>query len=285
MDDRHEPPCIRHAKCQYFLERTSIRNHCHQCSIHQENYLKCALRRCNKKDNSICLPSSHANYRFLNPEQFTERMKNMHSLLHKKNRSYARLQDIIAQSFKRQSLPLCTEIDADMKALMEQYSTKVLSTHAEDSFKHIFWSQQLKAMTLKSKRSMRWHPLVIKWCLYLHYRSSGAYETLRKSGIIELPSGRTLRDYRHFVPSSTGFSTAVDQQLLRLVEQTKPSPSLAKNLCLLVDEMYIKEGLIFNKFTGSLTGFVQLDDIGTHLLDYENQYRIQDHVPRRSLAK
>ena len=38
-----------------------------------------------KKDNSICLPSSHANYRFLNPEQLTECMKNMQSLLHKKN--------------------------------------------------------------------------------------------------------------------------------------------------------------------------------------------------------
>ena len=67
---------------------------------------------------------------------------------------------------------------------------------------------------------------------YLHYRSSGSYEALRKSGITQLPSGKTLRDYQRFMPSTVGlFSKGVDQQLLR---QTKPSPSLAKYIGLIV---------------------------------------------------
>ena len=57
---------------------------------------------------------------------------------------------------------------------------------------------------------MKWHPLMIKWCIYLRYKSSGAYEMLRESGCIKLPSQRTLRDYTHVFKSVSGFSVDVD---------------------------------------------------------------------------
>ncbi len=286
MDKISDTPCIRHAECHFFMDPTSLKTRCQQCSHFRDSFLRCALRRCSEKDSTgVCAPGSHANYRYLDHGQLTERARNLHSLLHNKSRAHARLHDAVAHSFNSGSLPLCSEVGADMKVLMEKYSAEVMSTCEEDSFKQIFWKQQLKSLSLKNRKSMRWHPLIIKWCLYLHFRSSGAYDTLRKSGLIELPSGRTLRDYQHCVPSSVGFSTAVDKQLLRLVNQTQPSPSLARYVGVLIDEMYVKEGLVFNKFTGSLTGFVQLDDISTHLHDYENQCQSQDHVTKRSLAK
>ena len=79
--------------------------------------------------------------------------------------------------------------------------------------------------------------------LYLHHKSSGAYETLRKSGVIRLPSGRTLRDYRHFAPVCTGLSLATDRQLRDL---THKNSHLSKYVIIIVDEMYVKEGLVFN---------------------------------------
>lgn len=197
-------------------------------------------------------------------------------------RSLTRLQEpLILKAY----LCLMRIVHDDLTSLMERYSSQVLSSCGEDTFKSIFWKQQLKAMSLKNKRSIRWHPLLIKWCLYLHHRSSGAYEALRKSGVIDLPSGRTLRDYTHFVPAVVGFSTAIDKQLLQLVKQTKPSPALAKYITLVIDEMHVKEGLVFNKFSGSFTGFVQLDEISTHLLDYENKCQQEEHSTRRSLAR
>ena len=57
---------------------------------------------------------------------------------------------------------------------------------------------------------------MIKWCLYLRHRSSGAYETLRRSGVLNLPSQRTLCDYTHYVSTQIGFSGAVDMKLLRV---------------------------------------------------------------------
>ena len=115
------------------------------------------------------------------------------------------------------------------------------------SFHRIFWEQQFKAASLKDKQQMRWNPAIIRWCLYLHHRSSGCYSTLRNTGVISLPSERTLRDYRHFAPSVCGFSTATDLQFLDQVQQQKPA-HLAKYVGLVIDEMYVKEGLVFEVY-------------------------------------
>ena len=61
---------------------------------------------------------------------------------------------------------------------------------------------------------------MIKWALYLRHLSSKAYETMRKSGVIVLPSQRTLRDYTHFVQSRLGFSDEVDEQLVDAAKVT-----------------------------------------------------------------
>ncbi len=39
-----------------------------------------------------------------------------------------------------------------------------------DKFKRIFWLQRLEAASQKDARTMRWHPLMIRWCLYLRHR-------------------------------------------------------------------------------------------------------------------
>ena len=49
-------------------------------------------------------------------------------------------------------------------------------------------------------------------------------------------------DYQHFVLSNVGFFSVVDQQLLSLVKQTKPSSSLARNTGLSIKEMYVCQG-------------------------------------------
>ena len=70
----------------------------------------------------------------------------------------------------------------------------------------IFWKQQHQA--LQKETGVWWHPLIIKWCLYLHHCSSGAYKVLRNSKLLHLPSERTLRDYTDFISTGAGFSEA-----------------------------------------------------------------------------
>ena len=92
-------------------------------------------------------------------------------------------------------------------------SAEVATTYPEDTFQHIFWKQQEEAARIKKASSMWWHPLIIKWCLYLQHVSGRAYETLRLSGVIRLPSQRTLRDHTHFISAAIGFSDDIDKQL------------------------------------------------------------------------
>ena len=46
---------------------------------------------------------------------------------------------------------------------------------------------------------------------------------------------------------------------------------LANYVSVIIDEMYIKEDLVFDKHTGSLTGFTDLGDICNLLAEYEQQ--------------
>ena len=101
---------------------------------------------------------------------------------------------------------------SDLKQIVNDHDCQVTAKTQPDSFQKIFWEQQQKAASLPSK-SMRWHPLMIKWRLYLKHLFSKVYETLQDSGCIVLPSQRTLRDYTHCLDSTSGYSHGVDVQL------------------------------------------------------------------------
>ena len=113
---------------------------------------------------------------------------------------------------------------------------------------------------------MKWHPLVIKWCLYLRHQSSKSYETLQKSGVIKLPSQRTLRDYTHYVETTIGFSAKVDQHLVEVADLTS---DLNKYVLLIMDEMHVKEELVYDKHQGCLIGFVNLGTVNNQLMEFE----------------
>ena len=92
--------------------------------------------------------------------------------------------------------------------------------------------------------------------------------TLHQSKCILLPSQRTLRDYTHHIKATNGFSSEVDVQLCQAAN-LKSCKLIDQYVVLLLDEMYIKEGLVYDKYTGELIGFTDLGDINSHLLSLE----------------
>jgi hypothetical protein len=56
----------------------------------------------------------------------------------------------------------------------------------------------------KSPNGVRWHPLVIRQCLYVYSKSPAGYEAMRRSGMIVLPSGRTMRRVKDDFLSAPG---------------------------------------------------------------------------------
>ena len=170
----------------------------------------------------------------------------------------------------------------DFSAIMSNEDEFVKKKYPEDSFQMMFWKQQMEA-SKKSPNGMRWHPLRIKWCIYLRHLSSKAYETLRESGCISLPSQRTLRDYTNCVKATTGFSTEVDKQLMQAAN-VGVCPKWQMLVVLLMDEMYIRAGLVYKKHSGEIVGFSNLGNINNHLLEFERQVK-GDEKPVPSLAK
>ena len=112
------------------------------------------------------------------------------------------------------------------------------------SFARVFWENQKRAATVHNSRSMRWDPLMIRWCLYLRHLSSSTYELLRESGVMKLPSQRTLRvDYTYIARAKPGFGTDIDAHLLR-ESRIDTRPPHERHVILLMDEMHIREDLV-----------------------------------------
>ncbi len=255
-------PTIRHADCEVLTEK----ERCQHCVKHRKSLH--ALLTLSKQDTSTSVsktdPSSHANYAGLNTPEKVERLHNLHSLYRNTKQKLTRLRARITLATEKSGVEVDEELHGDLKVIMKENATAICHSHSEDSFQRLFWEEQLKAASLRDARSMRWHPLLIKWCLYLRHRSGGAYEMLRSSGCLKLPSQRTLRDYTHYLNTTVGFSAEVDREL-EWVSNVTSCTEGEKCVVLLVDEMYIKEGLVYDKHSGALIGFTQLGEITDHL--------------------
>lgn len=146
-------------------------------------------------------------------------------------------------------MSVCEDLHNDLVHIMEENSPVIAQSYPQDSFAHIFWESQHQASSLKDARSMRWDPLMIRWCLYLRHMSGRAYEMLRESGVIKLPSQRTLRDYTYYTQATVGFSDEVDRQLME-AGRIQSCPEREKHIIIIMDEMHIKEDVVYDKHTG-----------------------------------
>jgi hypothetical protein len=53
-------------------------------------------------------------------------------------------------------------------------------------------------MNAGGKQGIRWHPFFIRWFLNIMICSPKAYDVMRDSDLLVLPSKRTLKDYTHW---------------------------------------------------------------------------------------
>ena len=157
-----------------------------------------------------------------------------------------RLREKIQKISSTQNESIDEELSNDLKQMMAEQTDHVRSVYLEGSFARIFWDEQLKAAVAKNPKQVRWHPVIIKWCLNLKLMSSGTYNALRTSGFVKLPSERTLRDYTHYFQSKPGFQDDVNIMLKEEVHKASV-PTERHYIGLLIDEMKVKEGLVYNK--------------------------------------
>ncbi|XP_064401712.1 uncharacterized protein LOC135347608 [Halichondria panicea] len=255
-------PTVRHRDCHYLLPPSSSCVRCPKCTRHRSSLLIQSKRL----ENST--PSKKTNYRFLSKQGLVDRVQLVHSQVKVMTKRNLRLKKKLETQFEENGMTVSEETHNDLATVIERNSD-IVDSLPPNSFQRLFWEQQLIAMSKPSSKAkgVRYHPLMIRWCLYLQYHSSGAYNLLRESGILKLPSSRTLRDYTHFASAKRGFSVEVDKMLID-ASKVASCPEREKYVLLLLDEMHVKEDLIFNKHSGELIGFSNLGDINNHLEVY-----------------
>ena len=211
-------------------------------------------------------PSSHVNHRYLTTSQMVRRIKSQKYAVKVAKHKINTLEKRIVELTKQNNVKLNEQFHGDLLCIAKENEHKILDSFAEGSFQQLFWKQQLQEAT--SSRGFRWHPTMVKWCLYLRHQSPRAYDLLRSSGCIKLPSQRTLRDYTYHISTTAGFCTEIDKILME-DSRVASLKEFQKHVCILGDEMHIKEDLVYDKFSGELVGFVNLGDINEHLSQLE----------------
>ena len=156
--------CPRQSKVQY------------SCVAYRGTLRKAYHRWTDKLNSSpdrCTVPSSHVNFRLLSTQQKQTRYTRLRSKLHAVEKN---LKDAIARQTLHQGVHLDEQVHTDFISIMSDMTDDTRKTYSEDSFRRLFWEQQLQALKVSNNKNVRWHPALIKWCLHLKFKSSSAHE-------------------------------------------------------------------------------------------------------------
>ena len=117
--------------------------------------------------------------------------------------------------------------------------------------------------------------MLIRFCLPLTSKSASAYDELRFSNVLTLPSRRTLRNYKNAIKPHAGFNPEVINDLIKT---TNPLQGCQRNVVLSFDEMKIQEDLVYAKYTGNRVGYVDLGIPSINYPSFENPDGLASHV-------
>ena len=143
----------------------------------------------------------------------------------------------------------CITINSNIADDIEEVMNKNLNV---SPFMKFFWEQQKSSQNEGS--GVHYHPMIIRFCLSIASKSASAYNELRSSNVLTLPSLRTLRDYKNAIRPTTGFNMEVIEELCKTTETLQSS----QRFVLSFDEMKIQQNLVFDKHSGELIGYVDL---------------------------
>ena len=259
---------IRSTDCELLLGSSST-SRCQPCTIHR-NSLRVMLSRSTKGKGKSTNVDSHVNLRYMNTPEKISKHQNLKAA-HKDTV----MQDAVKRMFEQSSVTLDDSMSGEVLSLIEENKDEIGVTLPEGSPARLLWEQQKQALSAKDTKGMRWHPLIVRWCLSLKLKSPAAYRTLTESGFLVLPSERTLRDYTNYFKVRPGYQDEVDTELIRAASLAgDSSPPHQRCVILAIDEMKIHEDLVFDKHSSQLTGFVNLGDADSALrkmstLDHE----------------
>ena len=258
LDKNPNSTTVRHINCPLVLVDGELR--CTSCLQYRAT-LRAMRSRSEKAaptSSSSTASGSHTNYRYLGSEQLKERLIKVQK---EKRLAEKRLKEKLDIKIDEEGVELSEEDCDDLSEIFGQ-ADKEAKKLTREHFQKIFWEQQRQYNQLNNKRRIRWHPLMIRFALNLRYLSTSAYRAL--GNFIALPSQRTLCDYTHVMDVGAGVSHPMISMMKNSMN-FEASSAADRMVGILCDEMKVKSGLVFNKQSGRLVGFVDLGSLNSDL--------------------
>ena len=181
----------------------------------------------------------------------------------------------LKKEIQTSSVPITSGLNNDMKAVM----SKALDENNVTPFMKFFWTEQQNYIQ-SNPTSVRYHPMIIRYCLALYAKSPSFYEDIRYNektgtGFLILPSQRRLRDYKNYIRPQRGFNKHIIHELNTKI---KGFSDVEKLVVLLFDEIKIQENLVWDKHTGELIGYVDLGDVAINYATLQKVDELATHM-------
>ncbi|CAM1154841.1 Uncharacterised protein r2_g4364, partial [Pycnogonum litorale] len=223
-NDTSAPTCIRSNKCMLLVEEGTK---CHECIKFTYESRPVSILK-NKAPLSKATPAQLISTLKNTREKLTESEKNVKKLVSELDNIGVNVEKQLSTTFEK---------------IVEKDGNK---------FSKLFFDEQKKRW---AGSKGRWHPMLVRYALLLHSRSPSAYRLLNETGVLKLPSERTLQDYSHAVKPACGIQ---ESKMRELAEKVVDFKGHQQYVALIFDEMKISEGLVFK--SEEIVGYVDLGD-------------------------
>ena len=256
--------CIRSNNCLIFVKSSSLCIFCEK----QHNKDQKSMKR---KANISSLPvKANAPISLTSPSRLKATIQSFRIENKQLKIELQKMSDEIA----KYSVQIGHNLSNDLVTIMANTDKEQISP-----FMKMFWEEQQKYLS-QPKQSVRYHPMVIRYCLGLASKSPSVYNAIRYdeksgTGFLILPSQRRLRDYKNYIRPQQGFNRDI---ILELINKTKDFSDIERYMVLLFDEMKIQDSLVWDKHTGELIGFVNLGDTELNYATLQKVDEIATHM-------
>lgn len=257
---------VRSSSC-LFLVRKGISNRCSHCRVYRRT-LWSMVARAEKTPSHVSgeceLLKSHGTHSSMSREKLELKITQLKKANKELETERERLRREVLKHIKQHGTILNETDNMDVLSLLRVHQKEVEKAYPDEkSLPRLFWEEQRRYAELSDSRGMRWHPMIIRWCLYMQNCSSKAYSAMRDMGFVALPSCRTLFDYSNVVPSKNGFSVECMLHLKQEAEKLglfDEEHQHRRYVGILQDEVQINQGLVYDRNSGILVGFTNLNE-------------------------
>ena len=162
MADVQHAHKVRHHSCDWLLRS---HNQCVSCRKYRST-LQAILSR--RRTHAPSLVSSHKNIRYMTSSEKDSRMRELQRRNRALEKQVSRLREKISLLSAVCGVHVGGDTTTDLLTIMKSHGPDICTQHPPGSFRRIFWEQQFEAAG-RTQKGMRWHPLMIRWCISLRY--------------------------------------------------------------------------------------------------------------------